>query len=282
MNLWIKENPMRTSATCLLLLLPSTLPAQSDDARDALAVVERMFAALKAGDTAAMRATMHPAARIIQTGTREGAPFARVNALDDFLKSIGGAALAGRKLEERIYHPELRVDDNLVTVWLRYDFLVDGTVSHCGVDSFQVVRTADGWRVIHVVDTQRRGPVCADIATAAQAAHDQRVDYVEIPVTDLARAKRFYQDVFQWPFTDYGPDYTSFADGRLTGGLRKVERAARSGVLVVIYARDLAATRQRVLSAGGKIVVETHEFPGGKRFHFADPSGNELAVWSDR
>ena len=117
---------------------------------------------------------------------------------------------------------------------------------------------------------------------AAQAAHDQRVDYVEIPVTDVRRAKQFYQQVFQWPFTDFGDDYSSFADGRLTGGLRKVERTVRPGVLVVIYARDLAATQDRVVKAGGRIVVQTHEFPGGRRFHFTDPSGNELAVWSDR
>jgi predicted enzyme related to lactoylglutathione lyase len=269
---------------CLLIgvsMAHRPLPAQTDEAKAAVRVVEQMFEALKAGDTAAMRAVMHPDARVIQTGTREGQSFNRVNTLDNFLKAIGGAAASGRKLEERIYNPEVRIDDNLATVWVQYDFLVDGQITHCGVDSYQLVRIAQSWRVLQVVDTQRREG-CNEIAKAAQAAHDRQVDYVEIPVTDVAAAKTFYQKVFQWPFTDYGADYTSFADGRLTGGLRKVERRAGSGVLVVLYAKDLDATRARIVSAGGKIVQETHEFPGGRRFHFADPSGNELAVWSDR
>ncbi|HEX9894364.1 MAG TPA: VOC family protein, partial [Gemmatimonadales bacterium] len=222
---------------------------------------------------------MHPAARVIQTGTRDGAPFNRVNSLDDFLKAIGAAA--GRGLEERIYHPEVRVDDNLATVWVQYDFLVGGQVSHCGVDSYQLVRTAEGWRVLQVVDTQRREG-CADISRAAQAAHDRRVDYVEIPVTDVPGAKRFYQEAFGWTFTDYGPDYASFTDGRLSGGLRKAERRAGSGILVVLYAKDLDAMQARITQLGGRVVRATHQFPGGRRFHFADPSGNELAVWSDR
>lgn len=269
---------------CLLIgasLFSRALPAQTDPGKAAVRVVEQMFEALKAGDTAGMRAVMHPEARVIQTGTRDGQPFNRVNQLDGFLKAIGAAAASGRKLEERIYNPEVRIDDNLATVWVQYDFLVDGQVTHCGVDSYQLVRVGQAWQVLQVVDTQRRES-CADISKAAQAAHDRRVDYVEIPVTDVAAAKAFYEKVFQWPFTDYGADYTSFADGRLSGGLRKVERRAGSGVLVVLYAKDLDATRARIVGAGGKIVQETHEFPGGRRFHFADPSGNELAVWSDR
>lgn len=270
---------MRYALLAGFLLSPLALPAQTSDSKAAVRVVEQMFEALKAGDTAGMRAVMHPAARVIQTGTRDGVPFNRVNSLDDFLKAIAGAG--GRKLEERIYNPEVRVDDHLATVWVQYDFLVNGQVSHCGVDSYQLVRVADQWRVLQVVDTQRREG-CADIAKASQAAHDRRVDYVEIPVVDVGKAKQFYQKVFEWEFTDYGPDYTSFADGRLSGGLRKVERQAGSGILVVFYARDLNAMHARVTQAGGRIVQETHEFPGGRRFHFADPSGNELAVWSDR
>ena len=112
--------------------------------------------------------------------------------------------------------------------------------------------------------------------------HDRRIDYVELPATDVAAAKRFYVDVFGWKFTDYGPDYTSFEDGRLAGGFRRAEAVARGGPLVVIFAMDLAAAEARVRAAGGTIVVDTHAFPGGRRFHFTDPVGNELAVWSDR
>jgi SnoaL-like domain len=138
------------------LLLPSQPAlAQSGEAEKAVVrVVERLFQALKADDTAGMRAVLHPAARIVQTGTREGTPFNRVNSVDDFLISVGAAK--GKGLEERIYNPEVRIDDNLATVWLQYDFLVGGQLSHCGVDSYQIVRGSEGWRILQIVDTQRR------------------------------------------------------------------------------------------------------------------------------
>ena len=109
-----------------------------------------------------------------------------------------------------------------------------------------------------------------------------RIDYIEFPGADLPALKRFYQDVFGWVFTDYGPDYTSFADGRIAGGFTKETQPRPLGPLVVIYADDLAAVQQKIQSANGKIVKPIFEFPGGKRFHFTDPSGNELAVWSDK
>ena len=112
--------------------------------------------------------------------------------------------------------------------------------------------------------------------------HDRRIDYIEIDATDIAATKRFYTDCFGWKFTDYGPDYTSFDDGRMTGGFRKAGRAAKGSVLIVIFAMDLAAVEAKVRAAGGRIVKPVFEFPGGRRFHFTDPSGNELAVWSDR
>jgi len=115
----------------------------------------------------------------------------------------------------------------------------------------------------------------------AQTAHDKRVDYLEFPVDDVGVAKTFYSTVFGWKFTDYGPDYSSFEDGRLSGGLRGGETPTRGGALVVIYATALEEVRDAVIFAGGKIVVETHDFPGGRRFHFTDPAGNELAVWSE-
>ncbi len=118
--------------------------------------------------------------------------------------------------------------------------------------------------------------------TLYSAEHDRRIDYIEISETDVAAAKRFYTDVFGWQFTDYGPDYTSFADGRIAGGLTKVDRVVPGTTLVVIFGLDLAALEARVRKAGGTIVKPTFAFPGGRRFHFTDPGGNELAVWSDR
>lgn len=114
------------------------------------------------------------------------------------------------------------------------------------------------------------------------AANDHRIDYIEMPATDIAATKQFYATAFGWKFTDYGPDYTSFEDGRLAGGFAKGRAAPPGGALIVIYAVDLADAERRVRSAGGKIVKPPFTFPGGRRFHFADPSGNELAVWSER
>jgi uncharacterized protein len=113
-------------------------------------------------------------------------------------------------------------------------------------------------------------------------SNDRRIDYVEFPTTDIAATKRFYTGAFGWKFTDYGPDYTSFEDGRLTGGFFKADTAGAKGALIVIYADDLAAAEARVRQAGGKITKAAYSFPGGRRFHFTDPGGNELAVWSDR
>jgi uncharacterized protein len=110
---------------------------------------------------------------------------------------------------------------------------------------------------------------------------DRRIDYIELPATDIAATKRFYVDAFGWKFTDYGPDYTSFEDGRLAGGFTKSGKVATGGPLVVIYADNLEGVEAKVRQAGATIVKPIFSFPGGRRFHFSDPSGNELAVWSE-
>jgi uncharacterized protein len=110
---------------------------------------------------------------------------------------------------------------------------------------------------------------------------DRRIDYIELPATDIAATKRFYVDAFGWKFTDYGPDYTSFEDGRLAGGFTTSGKVAKGGPLVVIYADDLEGVEAKVRQAGATIVKPIFSFPGGRRFHFSDPSGNELAVWSE-
>ncbi len=115
-----------------------------------------------------------------------------------------------------------------------------------------------------------------------QEEHDRRIDYIEFPTTDIEAAKAFYSGAFGWAFQDWGPDYSSFEDGRLNGGLRKENEVITGGPLVVIYAVDLEGVEAAVRSAGGTIVKEIFSFPGGRRFEFADPSGNQLAVWSDK
>ncbi len=115
-----------------------------------------------------------------------------------------------------------------------------------------------------------------------EAEHDRRIDYVEFASTDLSETKRFYSEVFGWEFADWGPEYVSFGDGRLDGGFAAASEVATGGPLVVLFAMDLEEIEAAVKASGGRIVREIFEFPGGRRFHFTDPSGNELAVWSDR
>ena len=113
--------------------------------------------------------------------------------------------------------------------------------------------------------------------------NNHRIDYIEFATRDIGTAKKFYEAAFGWKFTDYGPDYTSFSDGRLSGGFFVAsDMPAKSNPLTVIFASDLEDAERRVRAAGGKITKPAFEFPGGRRFHFTDPTGLELAVWSDR
>ena len=114
---------------------------------------------------------------------------------------------------------------------------------------------------------------------------DQKIDYLELPARDLDVAQSFYERAFQWSFTDYGPEYRAFSDGKLDGGFYRADTAsstADGAALIVLYAVDLETTLATVQACGGRIVRDIFEFPGGRRFHFTDPNGNELAVWSDQ
>jgi uncharacterized protein len=115
----------------------------------------------------------------------------------------------------------------------------------------------------------------------SQKEHENQIDYIELPVKDIRATKQFYATVFGWKFEDYGPDYTSFFDGRLGGGFTTERSTPAQGLLLVIYTADLVASQNKITNAGGKIVKDIFSFPGGRRFHFTDPNGNELAVWSD-
>ena len=109
------------------------------------------------------------------------------------------------------------------------------------------------------------------------------IDYIEFAVSDMTESKRFYEAAFDWKFNDYGPDYAGIqGQGGEAGGLRLEPEVSTGGPLVVLYSTDLDMTLTRVREAGGRILKEPFDFPGGHRFHFEDPSGNELAVWSER
>ncbi len=111
-----------------------------------------------------------------------------------------------------------------------------------------------------------------------------QIDYIEFQAANLDATRKFFEQLFGWTFTDYGPDYTSFHDGRLAGGFARASKRSTldsGGVLVVFYRPDLEAVRQRVLDLEGQITKDIFSFPGGRRFHFTEPSGNECAIWSE-
>ncbi len=110
--------------------------------------------------------------------------------------------------------------------------------------------------------------------------NNNRIDNIEFNVTDIERSKAFYGAVFGWSFTEYGPTYTEFTDGRLKGGFTTGEAVRPGGPLIILYADDLDDVQRRVEAAGAFISRPVFGFPGGRRFHFIDPDGFELAVWT--
>lgn len=112
----------------------------------------------------------------------------------------------------------------------------------------------------------------------------EKINYVEFPAKDIEVAKAFFTTVFGWSFVDYGPEYTAFSDVGIDGGFFKSDLSVSTengSALIVFYSKDLDETQTKIESAGGTIIKAIFSFPGGRRFHFADPNGNEYAVWSD-
>ena len=111
---------------------------------------------------------------------------------------------------------------------------------------------------------------------------DGKIDYVEFPAADVPATKAFYAAAFGWAFTDYGPDYAAMNEG-LDGGFNgdATDGGAAAKPLVILYAHDLEAMEAKIAASGGTVTKPIFAFPGGRRFHFTDPGGNELAVWSE-
>ena len=109
---------------------------------------------------------------------------------------------------------------------------------------------------------------------------DGKLDYLELPAADLGATKVFYADAFGWTFQDYGPTYAAFDQG-LDGGFDADPAERTRTPLPVLYAHDLEAMLAKVQAAGGTVARPIYAFPGGRRFHFTDPAGTELAVWSE-
>lgn len=167
---------MLSAALALGLAAPLSAQAPAADAaeRDAvLAVVTRMFDAMRQGDSAMLRSVFHPEARLATAAVRNGAPVLGFEPIDRFVQAVGSKP-ADQVWDERLYNSIVHVDGTLATVWTDYDFYLGDRFSHCGVDSFQLAKLADGWKVFSVADTRQREG-CPDRAAAGsggtQGAH---------------------------------------------------------------------------------------------------------------
>ncbi len=112
----------------------------------------------------------------------------------------------------------------------------------------------------------------------------EKINYIEFPAKNIETAKAFFSAVFGWSFTDFGPEYVAFSDAGIKGGFFKsntIVSTEKGSALIVFYSNDLEKTQDKIERAGGSIVKPVFSFPGGRRFHFSDPNGNEYAVWSD-
>lgn len=112
----------------------------------------------------------------------------------------------------------------------------------------------------------------------------EKINYLEIPAKDIEQTKAFFEKLFDWSFVDYGPDYTASSDGGIDVGFYKSDLAAQTSsgsALIIFYSDALEETQEKVKQAQGKIIKPIFSFPGGRRFHFSDPNGNEFAVWAE-
>lgn len=158
----MRRNAMKSPAAFAATLLASALgvgfavqpaAAQTPEEREVLEVVARLFDGMRTADSAKVRSVFHPDARLIRAGVRNGQPAVSVSGIDGFVVAVGGATDVW---DEKLYDPVVRIDGNLASVWTEYTFHQGSRFSHCGVDSFQLVRTAEGWKVISLADTMRR------------------------------------------------------------------------------------------------------------------------------
>jgi hypothetical protein len=112
----------------------------------------------------------------------------------------------------------------------------------------------------------------------------EKINYVEFPAKDIEATKSFFNSAFGWSFIDYGAEYSAFSDEGLDGGFYKSELSVSTesgSALIVFYSKELESTKSKIENTGGSIIKPIFSFPGGRRFHFCDPNGNEYAVWSD-
>lgn len=142
-------------AVGMIAVVPGSLEAQDRSAaeQEVLSVVQRLFDGMRAGDSAAVRATFAPDARLVSTGVRDGEPSMQSVPIDRFIEAVGQPH--DEVWDEKIWDVEIRIDDNLATVWNQYAFFLGERFSHCGVDAFQLFKGSEGWLIFHLADTRR-------------------------------------------------------------------------------------------------------------------------------
>lgn len=145
-----------TAAILVLTALGHPLKAQtpSSDEAEVLGIVQALFDGMRAADSAAVRATLHPEARLVGVADGEGGPALRAESMDGFVTAVGTPH--EETWDERTWNPEVRIDGRLATVWVPYAFYLGGTFSHCGVDAFQLYESGEGWKIFQIADTRRR------------------------------------------------------------------------------------------------------------------------------
>lgn len=124
--------------------------------QEVIAVIRQMFEGMKAGDSAKVSSTFHPAAALHTTALREGKPVFRTESIADFLKNIASPKPAGVVYDERILRYDVQIDDTFASVWTPYQFYIGDKLNHCGVNAFHCVRTEQGWKITHITDTRRK------------------------------------------------------------------------------------------------------------------------------
>lgn len=147
------------SLCCLALCLSASLMAQNPAEKEVSGIISTLFDYMKTGDTTQMRALFDPSCRL-QTAAKnkEGKPALENSAILDWLKGVATAKSRGTVIDEKILSYEVRIDDNLATVWAPYELYVNGKFNHCGVDAFQLYKSEQGWKIIQVCDTRRKEP----------------------------------------------------------------------------------------------------------------------------
>lgn len=124
-----------------------------------------------------------------------------------------------------------------------------------------------------------------EVSKGSYEMHEhEKINYVEFPARDIQATKGFFSQVFGWSFQDFGPEYSTFSSQGIDGGFFKAELSSSTengAALIVFYSQDIEATQTKIEKAKGVIIKPIFSFPGGRRFHFKEPSGNEFAVWSE-